>query len=113
MSSSTFGGVERTFTIDGLTESINDSTEKLHTDRDVDDVSGSKNQRGWIGQLLVTEINQSSSVFPNSPLDTVTLFDTPIVTKDTDTDIVGFQVQAHASDTRREFNHLFSCESEV
>ena len=42
-------------------------------------------------------------------LDHVAFLDEPIVTGDGDTNIFGFQVKTHSTDTRRELYHLISC----
>jgi hypothetical protein len=66
--------------VDWVTESIDDTTEKTGSYWDIHNLSSS--------------------------LDGVTLLDESIVTENGDTDVVGFQVQAHSSDTGRELNHL-------
>jgi len=81
LGTSTFLGVDRTLSIDGVTESVDYTTEHLRSDRDVDNVSGT--------------------------LDCVTFLDETIVTEDGYSDIVGFQVKAHAANSRGELNHLF------
>lgn len=72
--------VQWTFAVDGVTQSIDYTTKESITDWDVDDSSGT--------------------------LDDITFLDVPIVTEDYNTDVVGFQVQGHALETRAEFHHL-------
>jgi hypothetical protein len=48
------------------------------------------------------DIDNLASTFNVSPF-----LNETIVTEDGDTNVVGFQVQAHATDTRGEFHHLF------
>jgi hypothetical protein len=74
------GSLDGSFTIDGVSESVNNSTEQTGSDGDIDNLSGS--------------------------LDSVSLLDETIVTENGDTDVVGFQVQAHSSDTGRELHHF-------
>ena len=73
--------LEGTLAIDGVTEGINDTTEETFTDGNVDDSTGT--------------------------LDNITLLDQSVVTEHDDTDIVGFQVEGHTLEARRELNHLF------
>ena len=73
-------GLDRSFTVNGLSQSVNNTAEKTGSDWDIDNLSSS--------------------------LDSVTLLDETIVTENGDTDVVGLQVQAHSSDTGRELNHL-------
>lgn len=72
--------VDWAFSVDWVTESVNNSAKETWADWNVDNLSGS--------------------------LDSVTLLDETIVTEDGDTDVVGFQVEAHSSDTGRELNHF-------
>jgi hypothetical protein len=72
--------VDGTSAIDGVSKGVNDTAEESRSDGDVDNLSGT--------------------------LDRVTLLDETIVTENGDTDVVGLQVQAHASDTGRELHHL-------
>ena len=74
------GGLDGSLSVNGVTESVDDSTQKSWSDWDIDNLTGS--------------------------LDGVTFLDETIVTEDGNTDVVGFQVEAHSSDTRRELNHL-------
>jgi len=80
LSTTTLLGVDRAFAVDGLTKGVNDTTEKLHTDGNVDNGLG--------------------------PLDRVTLLNQSVVTEDGNTDVVGLQVQGHSTDTRGELNHF-------
>lgn len=73
--------VDGALAVDGVTQSVNDTAEQAGADGDVDNLAGT--------------------------LDRVALLDETIVTENGDTDIVGFQVQAHALDTGRELHHLF------
>ena len=73
-------GLDGAFSVDGVTQSVDDSAEKTGSDGHVDNLSGS--------------------------LDRVPLLDETVVTEDGDTDVVGLQVQAHSLDTGRELNHL-------
>lgn len=69
------------FAVNGVTESVDDTAEETGADRDID--------------------NLASTFYG------VALLDETIVTENGDTNVVGFQVQAHATDTRGEFHHLF------
>merc|ERR1712159_400565 len=79
-SSSSFG-VNWAFAVDGVSEWIDNSSEKFWSDWDVDDGTGSSND--------------------------ITFFDFSIVTEDDNTDVVWFQVQSHTFDSGVKFNHLF------
>lgn len=72
--------VQRAFTIDGVSQSIDDTAQKLITDGNVDDSTGT--------------------------LDDVALHNVSVVTKDDDTHVIGFQIQSHALEARAEFHHL-------
>lgn len=85
LGSSPLGRVDGTLSVDGVTERVDDTTQELHTDGDVDNGTGS--------------------------LDRVTLLDGPVGTEDGDTDVVGLQVQGHTLNTRGEFNHLLGCDA--
>lgn len=67
-------GLDFSLSVNGVTESVDDSAKKLGSDWDIDNLTSS--------------------------LDSVSLLDQSIVTENGDTDVVGFQVQAHASETR-------------
>jgi hypothetical protein len=86
------GGLERTLSIDGVTERVNDTSEKLFTDGDVDlfllDLCCSRS--------LIWTYNLSGT------LDGLALLDQSIGTEKHNTDLAGFQVHAHALDTRGE-----------
>jgi hypothetical protein len=79
--SSSFFGIDWSFAVDGVSEWIDNSSEKFWSDWDVDDGTGSS--------------------------DDITLFDFSIVTEDDNTDVVWLQVQSHTFDSGVEFNHLF------
>ena len=70
----TLSGLDGALAVNGVAESIDDTSEELGADGDVDDLTGS--------------------------LDNVSFLDETVATEDGHTDIVGFQVQAHAADTR-------------
>ena len=80
-STATLGSLDRTLAVNGVTESINDTTEETGADRDIDNLA--------------------------STFDGIALLNETIVTENGDTNVVGFQVQAHATDARGEFHHLF------
>jgi len=73
--------LERTLSIDGVTEGIDDTAQETSTDGDVDDST--------------------------STLDNVTFLDETVVTENDNTDVVRLQVQGHTLQSRREFNHFF------
>jgi hypothetical protein len=73
LSTATLGGLEGTLSIDGVTESVNDTSEKSLADGNVDNLSGT--------------------------LDGLTLLDETVRTEKHNTDLAGFQVHAHALDT--------------
>ncbi len=64
------GSSQRSFAVDGVTQSVDDTSKELQTNRDVDD---------------------GTSTFNN-----VALFDELVVTEDDDTDVVGLQVKRHS-----------------
>ena len=74
-------GVDWALSVDGVAQSVDDSTEKFGSDWNLHDLTGS--------------------------LDSVAFSDQSIVTEDGDTDVVCLEVEAHSSDTRGEFNHFF------
>jgi len=82
LNSLSLGALDWTFTVDWVTEGIDDSTKKTITDWDID--------------------NGSSS------LDNISFLNLSIVTKDDDTDIISLEVKGHTLDTRAEFNHFTS-----
>lgn len=81
----TLSSLNGALSINGVTQSIDYTSEKLGADGDIDNLAGT--------------------------LDSVSLFDETIVTEDRHTDVVGLQVQTHAANTRREFHHLLGCPS--
>ena len=78
-----FRRLDGTLAVDGVAEGVDDATQEGKTDKDIDNLTGT--------------------------LNCVALLDETIAAEDGDTDIVGFQVEAHAPYTRREFHHLL-CE---
>jgi hypothetical protein len=73
LSTAALSGLEGTLSIDGVTESVNDTSEKSLADGNVDNLSGT--------------------------LDSLTLLDETVRTEKHNTDLAGFQVHAHALDT--------------
>ena len=73
-------GDDGTLTVDGLTESIDDTAEHAGTDGNVDDRTGS--------------------------LDNISFLNFSIVTKHDNTNVVGFEVEGHTLDAGVELNHL-------
>lgn len=73
-------GVDGTFAIDGITQSIDNTAEQLITDWDVDNGTGT--------------------------LDNIALLDELVVTEDHNTNVVGLQVEGHALQAGGEFHHL-------
>lgn len=69
-------GVEGTLAVNGVAEGINDTTEQLRADRDIDNFA--------------------------STLDDLTLLDETVRTEEHDTDLAGLEVHAHALDARSE-----------
>lgn len=63
--------VDGTLSVNGVSESVNDSAQKTRSDGNIDNLTSS--------------------------LDSVSFLDQSIVTENGDTDIVGFQVKTHAS----------------
>ena len=76
-----FSSLDGALAVDQVTQSINNMAKKSRTNRKVNDLTGTFNG--------------------------VTFLDETIVTEDGNTDIVHLQVQIHATNTRREFHHLF------
>jgi len=74
-------GVERALSVNGVTETIDNTAEELDTDGNVDNFTGT--------------------------LDGLTLLDETIGTEQHSTDLAGLQVQAHALDARGELDQLF------
>ena len=79
----TLSRVDGTLSVDGVSERINDTSEQLRADWDVDNLAGT--------------------------LDRVALLDETIVTEDRDTDVIGLQVQTHSTNAGRELHHLLGC----
>ena len=75
------GKIPGALAVDGVTQSVNDTAEQARSDGNVDNLAGTLDRVAFLNQTIVTENRH--------------------------TDIVGFQVQAHALDTGREFHHLF------
>ena len=78
---SPFFAVDGTFAVEWVTESVDNTSEKLWADWHIDDSTGSP--------------------------DNIAFFDVLIFTEHDDTDVVGLQVQGHTFDARVEFYHLF------
>lgn len=74
------GGLDGSLSVDGVSEGVQDSSDHLVSDGDVDDGSGSS--------------------------DDITFSDFSIVTQDDDTDVIGFQVQGHTSDSGGELDQF-------
>jgi len=72
--------VERSTSVTGMTDTVNDTSEELLSDRDVDNST--------------------------STLNSVTCQNITIITENDDTDIVLFQVEGHTAETAGEDNHL-------
>jgi hypothetical protein len=79
----TLGSVDGALSVDGISESVDDTPEQLRANWDIDDLAGT--------------------------LDGVAFLDETIVTEDGDTDVIGLQVQTHSTDTGRELHHLLGC----
>ena len=69
----TLGGLNRSLSVNRVTEGVDDTSEETRADGNIDNLAGT--------------------------LDGVALLDETIVTENGDTDVVGFQVQAHATNT--------------
>jgi len=80
LSTGALAGVEGGSFVDWLTDTVNDASEELLTDWDVDDGSGT--------------------------LDGVTLKDVTIISEDDNSDVVLLQVQGHTAETAGKDNHL-------
>jgi len=78
--SSSLLGVDWAFAVDGVSEWVDNSTEELWADWDIDDSTSSSYN--------------------------IALFDLSIVTEHDNTDVVWLQVQSHTLDTAVEFDHL-------
>ncbi|EAV43677.1 hypothetical protein SIAM614_03331 [Stappia aggregata IAM 12614] len=77
-----FGGLDRAFAVDRVAERVDDAAQKALADWHFHDGAG--------------------------PLDGVAFFNVTVGAEDNDTNVVGFQVQGHALDTTREFDHFTS-----
>jgi hypothetical protein len=73
LSTAALSGLEGTLSVDGVTESVNDTSEKSLADGNVDNLSGTLDGLAFLDQTVRTEKH--------------------------DTDLTGFQVHAHALDT--------------
>lgn len=82
LSTASLGGLDGALAIDGVAESVDDTAEKLHTDGNIDNLSGT--------------------------LDGLTLLDETVRTEQDDTDLAGLEVHAHALDTGGELDELLS-----
>jgi hypothetical protein len=78
LSTTLLSGLDRSFSIDRVSESIYDTAEKLNSDGNIDNLSGT--------------------------LDGLALLDQSIGTEQHNTDLAGFQVHAHSLDTRCELD---------
>lgn len=73
-------GVDRALAVDRVAERVDHAAEQFRADRDVHDGAG--------------------------PLDGVAFLDVAVGAEDNDTDVIGFEVQRHAANSAREFDHL-------
>jgi hypothetical protein len=76
------GSVDGTLAIDGVTESINDTAKKLRANRDINNLAGT--------------------------LNSLTLLDETVGTKQHNTNLAGLKVHAHTLNTRGELDQLLS-----
>jgi len=76
------GGLDGSQSVDGVTQGIEDSSEHFFSDGNIHDGSGSTNDISFLNESIVSE--------------------------DHDSDVVGFEIQGHSTDSRGEFNHLSS-----
>ena len=72
--------LDRTLAVDRVAETVDDAAEKALADRNLDNGA--------------------------SPLDGVAFLNRAVVAEDNDADVIGFEVQRHAADAAREFDHL-------
>jgi hypothetical protein len=79
-STATLSSVDRTLPVNWVSEGVNNTAEQFRTDGYIDDLAGT--------------------------LDGITLLDETVITEDGHTDVVGFQVETHATDAGRELHHL-------
>ena len=79
----TFGSVNGSLSVNGVSKSIDNTAKQLWTDWDIDNLTGTLNGIAFLDETIVAE--------------------------DGDTDIVGLQVETHATDTGRELHHLLGC----
>jgi hypothetical protein len=73
-------GFDCSVAVDGVSEGVEDATQHFFSDRDIDNGAGSS--------YYITFLNFS------------------IVSEDDDTDVIGFKVERHTSDSRGEFDHF-------
>jgi hypothetical protein len=90
LGTATLGGLEGTLSIDGVTESVNDTSEKSLADGDIDLVLL---EFGYAASSQMSTYNLSGT------LDGLALLDQTVRTEEHNTDLTGFQVHAHALDT--------------
>ena len=72
--------VQRALAVDRVAQTVNNAAQKLVANRNVHDGLGA--------------------------LDRVAFFDRPVITEDDNTNVVNFQVQRHAANSTREFDHF-------
>src|SRR5690606_35312996 len=80
VNAATLGGLDRTFTVDRIAESVDHATEQARSNRHVHDRAGA--------------------------LDDVAFLDVAVGAEDDDTDIVAFKVERHAANAAWELDHL-------
>jgi hypothetical protein len=92
LSTALLGGLDGTLSIDGVAESVNNTSEKSLADRDVD-----------LRLLAFCRAQNTLETYNLSgTLDGLAFPDQTIGTEQHNTDLAGFQVHAHALDTRGE-----------
>lgn len=92
-------GVEGALAVDWVTQSVDDTAEKLRTDGDINLVSSVSIFS--ISHHLTSKTTHNLS----GTLDGLTLLDETVGTEKHNTDLAGFQVHAHALDARGEPDH--------
>ena len=95
LSTAALGGLEGTLSIDGVAESVNDTSEEGLADGDIDLLLSA-----W-GVACVSDLTYNLS----GTLDGLAFLDQTIGTEKHNTDLAGFQVHAHALDTGGEPAH--------
>jgi hypothetical protein len=89
LSTAALSSLEGTLSVDGVTESVNDTSEEGLADGDIDLVL--LEQRSLCSRILTYNLSGT--------LDGLAFLDQTIRTEKHDTDLTGFQVHAHALDT--------------